>query len=71
MKVYGYVYSNGTALCADHAAQLDPQDLTSLNENGPEYEVYSWEDVCSGLACDVHGCGVILEQDAEEVHHGA
>lgn len=63
MRVYGYTYSNGTALCAKHAEQRALAELEALNENGPEYAVYSWEELHSDLVCDVPGCGIILEKN--------
>jgi hypothetical protein len=63
--LYGYTYSDGTALCTDHAEQLTESELALLNENGPEYAVYSWEELHSDLVCDVPGCGVILSAEVE------
>jgi hypothetical protein len=59
-RVYAYIYSDGSVLCADHASDTsDPG-----NESGSAYAVYSWEELHSDLMCDVEGCGVILEQNA-------
>jgi hypothetical protein len=62
MKVFGYTYSNGFALCANHAT-----DTTDAgNESGYAYAVYNWLELHSDLVCDVPGCGIILEQNCTD-----
>jgi hypothetical protein len=59
MEVVGYTYSDGYALCVEHATDLsDPG-----SETGKVYAVFDCMDDAYELVCDEPGCGPLLESD--------
>ena len=59
MTLLGYTYSDGYALCAEHATDTTDEN----NETGLAGGIFSWDEAHSDVVCDISGCGIILEQN--------
>ena len=64
MRLLGYVYSDGSVLCVGHglARGLEDED----NETGEADGIFYTDEAFYDIVCDVSGCGIILEQNAED-----
>ena len=60
----GFTYGDGSVLCADHALQRGLED--ELNESGQAFAIFTWHEAHADVVCDVAGCGVIQERNAQE-----
>lgn len=61
MRIVGYVYSSGAALCIKHATDLSDEN----NETGQAGPIWNTDETDHDLVCDVEGCGVILAANIE------
>ncbi len=64
MNPIGYTYSDGSVICPLHALMRGLEDENS--ESGEAGAIFRMDEAFYDVACDVAGCGIILEKNAYE-----